>query len=134
MNYSLGKTSVFVIAADYNNDSNMDLAVAVWCANVVSVLLGYGNGNFHTAINYMVGRVPSSDFNNDENLHLRVTNGSANTVSVLLGDGNGIFQSPMQYSTGRKPYYVMAADFNNDKKAGSGNCKLLGRCCECAPW
>ncbi len=61
---------------DFNGDGKKDLIVANSSPNVtstligtVSVLMGNGNGTFRTAVNYIVGRVPTSvvigDFNGD---------------------------------------------------------------------
>ena len=44
--YSSGSRPVFVVVADFNNDSRLDIIVANDGSNSVSVLLGYGNGSF----------------------------------------------------------------------------------------
>ena len=90
----MDQTSVAV--GDFNNDTILDLAVANFGSNNVSILLGIGNGNFVTsAVNFGVGTNPISvavgDFNNDTVLDLAVANFNSNDVSILLGIGNGTF-------------------------------------------
>jgi hypothetical protein len=58
----------------------------------VSVLLGNGNGTFHSGVNFGVGSGPRSvavaDVNGDGRPDLVVANAFSNSVSVLLGNRN----------------------------------------------
>jgi hypothetical protein len=76
-----------LIAADFNNDGNLDLAVADSGRRTVDLLLGNGNGSFQTARHYVPGvdgiALAAGDFNGDGFLDLAVTGGS-NGVAVLL--------------------------------------------------
>ena len=96
----------------------MDLVVANYGTNNVSVLLGFGNGTFHTPVNYPVGTKPFSvalgDFNGDGNIDLAVGNQSSNDVSILLGRSNGTFQNAVNYAAGAGASGVIVGDFNED--------------------
>ena len=47
-----------IVIGDFNNDGNLDLAVANFLSNSLSVLLGNGTGSFQPAVNYPVGTNP----------------------------------------------------------------------------
>jgi hypothetical protein len=111
-----------VAVADVNGDGRPDLITANYGthgspANSVSVLLGNGNGTFHSAVNFAAGSYPVSvavaDVNGDGRPDLVVAN-ETTTVSVLLGNGNGTFQSPVSYTVGLSPTSVAVADVNGD--------------------
>ncbi len=106
-----GNGPAAIVAADFNGDGKMDLAVANSAANTVSVLLGNGDGTFATHVDYPTSASPyynilAADFNNDGKIDI------AAGSSVLLGNGDGTFQ----------PFIAMpfdaslAADFNGDGK------------------
>src|ERR1035437_3532534 len=82
--FNTGTNSHSVISADFNGDTKLDLAVANYTSNDVSILLGDGLGNFAAATNFTVGTNPlsvtSGDFNGDGNADLAVANMSSNNV------------------------------------------------------
>jgi large repetitive protein len=109
--FSTGQAPTTVVAADFNGDGKLDLAVANLVDNSVSILLGNGDGTFQAHVDYptsSAGAFPftilTDDFNHDGKLDLVV--GS----SILLGNGDGTFQ----------PFVTLAiagsvdADFNGD--------------------
>ncbi|CAF4925449.1 unnamed protein product, partial [Rotaria sp. Silwood2] len=57
-------------------------------------------------------------------MDLVVTNLGDHTISILFGWGNGDFQAQIKYVIDREPNYVIAGDFNNDKKM---DIAVLGR-------
>jgi hypothetical protein len=80
-----------VAVGDFTGNGILDLAVANSPSNTVSVLLGNGDGTFHTApINYLAGNAPNSvavgDFNGDDAVDLAVANSNSHDVSILLND------------------------------------------------
>jgi hypothetical protein len=115
----------FVKVGDFNSDGKLDLAIASYVNNNVSVLLGTGTGSFGTATTFAVGVNPgfiaTGDFNGDGKLDLAVTNlnqfSSANSnISVLLGTGTGGFGTATNFAVGANPLGVTVADFNGDGK------------------
>ncbi len=127
-----------VVAADFNNDGKLDLAVSNSGANTVSILLGNGDGTFAAKVDYPTGNAPMAvavgDFNHDGIPDLVVANQSDNTVSVLLGAGGGTFGSQTVHATGDGPSAVVVADLNGDgnldlgvaNQAGNGVSILFG--------
>lgn len=86
----VGNQPYAIVAGDFNNDGNLDLAVANYGDGTVSLLLGNGNGTFTQASGspYAVGNGPyqiaAADFNGDGKLDLAVANLGDGTVSILL--------------------------------------------------
>jgi hypothetical protein len=117
--YGVGVNPVAVVAADFNGDGILDLAVLnhVFMGGSVSLLLGNGDGTFQPARTYAVGNTPDSlavgDFNGDGILDLAVANNRGTAaVSVLLGNGNGTFQAARNYGAGLfRPTSVAVGDF-----------------------
>jgi hypothetical protein len=128
VNYVVGSQPRSVAVGDFDGDGVLDLAVANSAdqqADIpsVSVLLGNGDGTFHTTANYAFENgsysVAAGDFNGDGVLDLAVTNllypeTDSNTVSVLLGNGDGTFQPSLTYAAGHTPIALAVGDFNAD--------------------
>jgi hypothetical protein len=116
------------IAADFNNDGILDLALANTgvigeIGQSVTVFLGKANGTFGTAQNFSVGSQPdglaAADLNHDGHLDLIVADfgnlGSNIDVAVLLGNGDGTFQTSRRFAPGPGfPFKVAVADFDGD--------------------
>ena len=134
--YSTYDNPTSVVTADFNRDGYADVAIVSATSNIVSVLLGGGNGGFTAAYFYSVGSAPVSvaigDFNGDGKPDLVVANSISNNVSILLGNGDGTFQPAVNYAEGTNPFWVAVGDFNGDGKPdiavannGSGNVSVL---------
>ncbi len=118
---SVGSAPVDVVVADFNADTNDDIAVINAADNTLSILLGNGSGGFNaTPSSPVTGQQPSAmvagDVNADGKVDILVANKNANTVSVMLGDGAGGFSSAATLPTGDKPQSLVLADFNADGK------------------
>jgi VCBS repeat protein len=88
--HSLGSVATdadSVVAADFNGDGIMDLALADAHGGAVSILLGLGSGDFGLPVSFGVGIEPSAlavaDFNGDGKPDLAVANGGSGNVSVM---------------------------------------------------
>jgi hypothetical protein len=128
VNYSTGTSPRFVMTADFNADGILDLAVANFYSNSISILLGNGDGGrgdgtFAAKADYPTGESPRSatvgDFNSDGVLDLGVANDGSNTVCVILGNGSsgrgdGTFAPKVNYPAGARPSFVAVGDFNKD--------------------
>ncbi len=114
VSYPVGQYPHAVVAADFNHDTVLDLAVPT--GNKVTVLLGNSNGTFRAPANYGTGTVARSiavgDFNRDGNPDLAITNSTG--VSVLPGNGLGAFGSPSNFTVPDVPSSVAVGDFNGD--------------------
>ncbi len=118
----LGASLTAIVAADFNGDGKLDLAVTDGVTNVVMILLGNGDGTFGPPATIPVGKEPlaivAGDFNNDGKLDLAVANYQDGTVTLLLGNGDGTFTQALgsPYTVGTGPSQMLAADFNDDGK------------------
>ena len=122
--YSLGHNSrpTSLLAVDLNNDRFLDIVATKSAANSISILFGYGNGNFAHEITYSTGMnssprsISTGDFNNDNRIDLVVANYRSHTIGIYLAFDHGKFSSMISYSTGFQsfPISVAVADFNND--------------------
>ncbi len=116
--YAVGTSPSAVIAADWNGDGKLDLAVANTGAGSFSFLLGAGDGSFgasvETACHQSPGALAAGDWNGDGKLDLAVANTFSDDVSVFLGDDAGNFQPVASFATVMAPLALVAADFNGD--------------------
>lgn len=106
------------MAADFNGDGKLDLAVANDATNTVSVLLGNEDGTFQAHVDFPVVQGPTSlaagDFDGDGKTDLAVV---GNGFSYLLGKGDGTFQPHVDYLTSIRVISAITADFNGDGRA-----------------
>ena len=110
---------ISIVAADFNGDGNLDLAILNPIDSTISVLLGNGDGTFTTANSPKTGEIPVAiavgDFNMDGIPDLVVVNELSSSLTILLGSGDGTFTAiPINPATGRYPTSVAVGDFNGD--------------------
>lgn len=122
-----------VVAADFNGDGVVDLAVANFTpllpstSGDVVVMLGNGDGTFSQSSGspIVVGVDPfalaTADFNQDGKLDLAVDNygqieqPGTQTLTILFGDGKGAFTpAGVPIQLGNSPNDLAVADFNED--------------------
>src|SRR5882672_2118161 len=124
-----GPNPLFTVAADFNHDGLIDLAVtnSAWttldAVGHVAILLGTGPLTFAPPVLYPVGSVPhailAADFNGDGILDLAVANKFGGAISILIGHGSGgfgdgTFAPAVAYPAGGYPFQLVTADFNGD--------------------
>jgi hypothetical protein len=119
-----------IVAADFNRDGNLDVAVSNDTQQgAVYVLLGKGDGTLAEGVRLFSGSFSTdldvADLNRDGNADLVVSNAGIWTPSlalrppvygaaVLLGKGDGTFQWDEQMVTPGPQHYVETGDVNGD--------------------
>lgn len=115
--YASGGCPMSVAVADFNSDGKLDVVVANYLDNNLSLFLGNGDGTFQVPANFATGQTPFSiavgDFNGDGKPDVVVANGSG-SISVLLNNGDGTFQPASNYPAGFSPRSVALGDFKGD--------------------
>ncbi|CAF4462917.1 unnamed protein product, partial [Adineta steineri] len=114
----------YIIVADVNNDSRLDLIISGLVTNDLQVLFGIGNGSFDQSS--IVSPGPSSfswsiaigDFNGDDRLDVIGSNDLESYVGIVFGVNNGTFENLITLSTGHSSILskVVLGDFNNDQR------------------
>jgi len=118
-----GPGPVAVVAADLNDDGDMD-AVVVNAPDVfssgISILLGNGNGTFATGDLIPAGMGSTAavvdDFGGEGNLDIAVTAASDNDVTIFRGDGGGAVTLAQVVPVAQEPVAIAAADLNKDNR------------------
>ncbi len=119
-----------VVAADFDGDGFVDLAVAnsqqfqttpPFANGSVSVLRGNGDGSFLAPVFYRAGVVPIfltvADFNGDGKPDVAAADFDGTAVAVLLNNGDGTLAAPEFLAAGRGPFSVASADLDGNGTA-----------------
>lgn len=131
--FAVGANPVAVVAQDFTNDAQKDLAAVNHDDSTVSILINQSNGNFAPATGSPIQlgtneqgptAIASDIFRLTDTTHLVqpadlvIANGTSNTVSVLLGSDNfdGTFAEAAgsPFTVGTNPSAVVIADFDGD--------------------
>lgn len=119
---SVGSDPQVVVSSDFNNDGEIDIAIANSGTSNISVFIGTGTGSFGTGTNYSVGSWPHSiicaDFNGDGKIDIATANadGTVSNVSILLGDNSGNFSTATNFAVSGYAQMLCSDDFNGDGK------------------
>ena len=111
-----------IAVGDFNNDTELDIAVVNYGTNNIGVFLQDRNGSFANQTTFSTGydsdpySLAVADLNNDDKLDIVVANYGTNNVGVLLGYGNGTFAIQIIFTTGinSHPYSIAIDNLNND--------------------
>ncbi len=116
--YPLEGRPVFVAAADFDEDGNTDLAVTIYAADTVVILLGDGSGGIASesilSTPQAPGYVTTADLNGDGHADLAIAARGGDRVAVRLGDGAGGFAAPLDFYVGDSPNGMGVADIDED--------------------
>jgi hypothetical protein len=130
VDYSLGEGLNGTVAADFNHDGALDLAIANISTNQLLVLINRGQRTFAPAVQYALGDGPTgvaaADFNGDGRTDVAVSNHRSSNLCVLLNRGDGTFQPAVFYPGGDHPGAMITADFNGDGKADLAMANIVG--------
>lgn len=109
-----------IVAADFNGDGKMDLAIADNTSNsVFTLLLGNGDGTFQAPVTFGSGTFGTSfltvgDFNGDGQLDVAASDSNLSDIYVMLGNGDGTFQNGVTIAGGSWATGLATGDFNCD--------------------
>jgi hypothetical protein len=110
-----------VAVNDFDNDGNLDIAVANYGFNSIGISLGHGNGSFTDQNLFSLNSshplfIATGDFNNDNQTDIAIVNYGTNNIGILLGNGDGSFENQITYFTNYDsiPYSLAIGDFNHD--------------------
>jgi FG-GAP repeat. len=110
-----------IVAGDFNQDGNLDLAVNCTGFDNVAILFGDSLGGFtlggHFAVDTLSKGLQVGDVNRDGHLDLVNCNNWGYDEAVLLGDGLGAFHlasPPTEVDGDGEPVRLLLRDFNND--------------------
>ena len=110
-----------IATGDFNADGQLDVALASFGENFLTVILGDGNGSFRSSVNYRAIDSPDSivaaDLTGDGKLDLAAATFLMGTrVAVLQGRGDGTFGPAALFPLGGPALDLEASDLNGDGK------------------
>jgi hypothetical protein len=105
--------------ADFDADGILDIAVANYSSDSVSVLLGRGDGTFVALQPLAVGDRPHGlavlDVDGDGDIDIVTANSFSEDLSLLINDGSGNFADAVSFDSGGAGEWALAAgDMNGD--------------------
>jgi hypothetical protein len=132
VDFTTGTGPVSVAIGDLDGDGKLDLAVANYGSNSVSVIRNLSSsgsivlGSFAAKVDFTTGTNPQSvalgDLDGDGKPDLAVANLISNTVSVIRNlsmsgsINSGSFAAKVDFTTGINPYSVALGDLDGDGK------------------
>ena len=115
---AVGQGPVAIAEGDFENDGQIDLAVADNVSGDVTVLSNQGEGTFPTAGVPPLPAASSSDVHRGRRLRhrqvdLAVTDSNQNVVDILEATATARSHSPSSLAVGANPLSIVAGDFGN---------------------
>ncbi len=123
-------SNIAVLAADFNGDGKLDLAIVLDAGTsgqgYVAILLGHGDGTFGSPVNFPAGPQPirfaAGDFNGDGKIDIAISNNAHDSafnpipsIEILAGRGDGTFVAPTNLPLAPIPTgSILAVDVNGD--------------------
>ena len=112
----------FVAVADFNGNGRPDVVASHDDTDLVTVLLGDGQGDFKPAhesplpVGFRTFEVVAVDFDRDGNVDL--AGAGEKGIAILLGNGRGSFKRAQgsPFRTGKGTWRLAVADLNGDNK------------------
>jgi hypothetical protein len=117
---STGDSPSAIVVGNFNSDGNLDVAMALWATDSVSIFMGNGDGTFQppTTIGLPPGSGPralvAGDFLGNGRTDLAVADTSLNEVSIILNNGDGTFQVLPAIAVGQGPISITEGEFENN--------------------
>lgn len=117
VNYGVGIGPVSVVAADFNHDGKIDLAVLAGAR--VYMLLGNGDGTFQSSSVYQAPNSPlqllAADLTGDGNLDVAVLGSNlSDFLAIMPGDGEGHLGGARLFNPGAAPTGIVAVDLDGN--------------------
>lgn len=114
-----------ITIADFNDDNQLDIAVANNGTGNIIIFLNYGNESFIAQTPYSTGSnshpqfITVGKFDEDDILDIVVVDSENDRIHILLGYDNGNFTKMTTYDaiSGSSPMCVAVTDFNKDNRS-----------------
>jgi len=109
-----------VIAADLNNDGNLDLATADYLNSKVSILLGNNDGTFQKPLKFSAPAptaLTAARLRSNAVLDMLVVESGGTgrgALGIYAGNGDGTFRKSATYRLGIESIGIAVGDFNGD--------------------
>ncbi len=114
-----------IVAADFNQDGNLDYATVGWDIYYpgLNISMGDGAGHFDVPVHYTAGNNPNAlvagnflkgNIKGNKYPDIAVLDQSDGMVTVLLNNGDGTLGTPQSYPVGAGGGAIQTGDFNGD--------------------
>jgi protocatechuate 3,4-dioxygenase beta subunit len=115
---TVGDGPIDVVAGDFDRDGDVDVAVASFRSDTITVLRNQGRGQMQALTPVRVGKQPIAlaalDLDNDGDLDLVSANYGNNTLSLIENQGNLQFVTRASTAATPQPADLEVADFDGD--------------------